>query len=162
MQDTSDDVNITLFSQEMHEFYMTKFVGENCALDRLTESDRSKAVVEKFSNSFRFGDGKSLKYGKIVTFPAQTGREDSMIKSDVIDNDLPLLLSKSAMKKANIKIYFSNDVVNMLNQKINFVFTASGHYAVPLSKTNQLVEEFDKRNCCCGFKIIWCPYIAYY
>ena len=82
----------------------------------------------------------------MVTFPAQIGKEDIMIKSDVIDSDLPLLLSKSAMKKANVKIDFSNDVVNMLNQKINIVFTASGHYTVPISKTSQLVEEFDKRD----------------
>ena len=66
-----------------------------------------------------------------------------MIKSDVIDSDLPLLPSKSAMKKANLKIDFSN-VINILNQKIKFVFTASGHYAVPSSKTSQLEEEFDK------------------
>ena len=34
VQDTSDDVNITLFSQELHECYMTKFVPEtlNCAV----------------------------------------------------------------------------------------------------------------------------------
>ena len=63
----------------MHECYMTKFVGEtlNCTvlgsgctknvcgeswltnyLDTLTASDFSRAVVEKSSNSFRFGDGK--------------------------------------------------------------------------------------------------------
>ena len=134
VQDISD-VNITLFRQEMHVCYMTKFVGEtlNCAvldnwctknvygeswltnyLDTLTESDRSKVVVEKSSNSFRFGNGKSLNSEKMVTFPAQIGKEDIMIKSDVIDSDLPLLLSKSTMKKANVKTDFSNDVVNML------------------------------------------------
>ena len=79
------------------------------------------------------------------TFPAQIGKGDIMIKSDMIHSDLPLLL-KSAMKKPNVKIDFSNDVVNMLNQKINIVFTASGHYAIPISKTSQLVEEFDKQN----------------
>ena len=68
----------------------------------------------------------------MVTFHAQIGKED-MIKSDVIDSDLPWLLSKSAIKKANVKIDFSNDVVNMLNQKINIVFTGSGYYAVPIS-----------------------------
>ena len=114
-------------------------------LDTLTESDRSKVVLEKSSNSFRFGNRKSLNPEKMVTFTAQTGKED-MIKSDVIDSDLPLLLSKSAMKKANVKIDFSNDIVNMLNQKINIVFTASGQYAVPINKTGQLVEEFDKRD----------------
>ena len=114
-------------------------------LDILTKNELSKVVAEKSSNSFRFVDGKSLNSGRMVTFHAQIGKEDIMIKSDVIDSDLPLLLSKSAMKKANVKIDFSN-VVNMLNQKINIVFTASGHHAVPVSKTNQLVEEFDKRN----------------
>ena len=29
---------------------------------------------------------------------------------------------------------------------MNIVFTASGHYAVPISKTSQLVEEFDKQD----------------
>ena len=96
MLDTSDDVNITVFSQEMHECYMTKFVSEtfNCAvldsgctknvcdeswltnyLDTPTESDHSKVVVEKSSNCFRFGNRKSLNSEKIVTFPAQTGKE---------------------------------------------------------------------------------------
>ena len=68
----------------------------------------------------------------MVTFHAQIGKED-MIKSDVIDSDLPWLLSKSVIKKANVKIDFLNDVVNMLNQKINIVFTGSGYYAVPIS-----------------------------
>ena len=34
----------------------------------------------------------------------------------------------------------------MLDQKVNIVFTLSGHYAVPISRTNQLVEHFDKNN----------------
>ena len=62
------------------------------------------------------------------------------------DTDLPLLLRKSAMKKANVKIHFSNNTVSMLDQKINIFFTSSGHYAIPISKTNQIVEDFDKNN----------------
>ena len=69
-----------------------------------------------------------------------------MIRTDVIDTDLPLLLSKSAMKKANRKFDFSNDTINMLDQKVNIVFTSSGHYAVPISKTNQFMEDFGKNN----------------
>ena len=117
-------------------------------LDTLTESDHSKVVVviKQSSNGFRFGDEKSLNSEKMVTFPAKIGKEDIMIKSDVMHSDLRLLLRKSAMKKENVKSDFSNDVVNMLNQKINIVFAASGHYAVPISKTSQLVKEFDKQN----------------
>ena len=34
----------------------------------------------------------------------------------------------------------------MLDHKVNIVFISGGHYAVPISKTNQLVEDFDKNN----------------
>ena len=65
VQDTWDDVNITLCSQEMHECYMTKFVGETlnsavldsgctksvCGESWLTNywRDHSKEVIEKSS-----------------------------------------------------------------------------------------------------------------
>ena len=81
-----------------------------------------------------------------MTFPTKIGHKNIMIRTDVIDTDLPLLLSKSAMKKANRKFDFSNDTINMLDQKVNIVFTSSGHYAVPISKTNQFMEDFGKNN----------------
>ena len=167
VKDMVEDVNITLFTEELHECYITKFVGEtfNCAvldsgcsknvcgeswlnyyLETLTQSDHSKVKFEDSSNSFRFGDGNSLKSSKRVTFPAKIGEKNIMIKTDVIASDLPLLLSKEAMKKANVKIDFSNDVVKILDQKVNIVFTSSGHYAVPISKTNQIVEGIENKN----------------
>ena len=54
----------------------------------------------------------------MVTFPAQIGKEDIMIKSDVIDSDLPLLLSKSAMKKAMSKLIFQMMLLICLIKKL--------------------------------------------
>ena len=108
--------------------------------------DQSQVSEKESTISFRFGDGNSVKSERTVTFPAKIGKKNIMIKTDVIDTDLPLLLSKSAMKKANVKIDFSNDTVRMLDQKVNIVLTPSGHYAVPISKTNQLLKEFDRNN----------------
>ena len=34
----------------------------------------------------------------------------------------------------------------MLDQKVNIAFTCKGHYAVPISKTNRLVEDLDRNN----------------
>ena len=118
-------------------------------LDTLTEVDRSQVSENESTTNFRFADENSVKSEKTVTFPTTTGHKNIMIKTDVIDTDLPLLLSKSAMKKANRKFDFSNDTINMLDQKVNIVFTSSGHYAVPTSKTNQLMEDFDKNNQVC-------------
>ena len=70
-----------------------------------------------------------------MTFPAKIGQKNIMIKTDVIDTDFPLLLSKTAMKKANVKIDFSKGPVSMLDQKVNIVFTSRGYYVVPVSKS---------------------------
>ena len=74
------------------------------------------------TTSFRSGDENSVKSEKTVTFPAKIGHKNIMIRTDVMDTDLPLLLSKSAVKKVNVEIDFSNDTVSMLDQKVNTVF----------------------------------------
>ena len=115
-------------------------------MNTLTEKDAQKVVEESSSSSFRFGDGDSKTANKSVTIPARIGNEDIMIKTDVIDSDLPLLLSKEAMKKGDVKIGFAIDKVSFLNQNVDIVFTSSGHYAIPLSRTEQLLDHFDKNN----------------
>ena len=45
-----------------------------------------------------------------------------------------------------IKFDFSNDRVSMLDQKFNIAFTSKGHYALPISKTTQLVKDLDRNN----------------
>ena len=58
---------------------------------------------------------------------------------DAISNELPLLLSKDAMKKANTTTDFMNDKVNILGQGIGIGFTNSGHYSIQY--------EFNNENC---------------
>ena len=65
-----------------------------------------------------------------------------LIKTDVIENELPLLLSKGSMKKSNVKIDFENDKVSFLDQNIGIIFTSSGHYA-SISRTEQLLDNMD-------------------
>ena len=67
---------------------------------------------------FKFGDGETADSLKSVIIPAQIGNSVIMIQTDVTSNELPLLLSKDAMKKANTKIDFTNDKINILGQQI--------------------------------------------
>ena len=85
-------------------------------LNTLTEKDAQKILEESSSSSFRFGDGNSKTANKSVTIPPRIGNKDIMIKTDVIDSDLPLLLRKEAMKKGDVKIDFARDKVSFLNQ----------------------------------------------
>ena len=47
------------------------------------------------TTSFRFGDGDSVKSEKTVISLAKIDKKNVMIKTDVIDTDLLLLLGKS-------------------------------------------------------------------
>lgn len=86
-----------------------------------------------------------IQSGKIVTFPAKINKKNVRIKTDIINSDLPLLLSESELKKDNVKIDFSNDAISMPDQEVTTVFLSSGHY-VPISKTNQLAEDPERNN----------------
>ena len=49
---------------------------------------------------------------------------------NVIDTELPLLLSRNLMKSAKVKIDFDNDIIFL--GKIDISFTESGHYFIPI------------------------------
>ena len=76
--------------------------------------------------------------------PAQMGKREVRIKTNVIDNELPLLLSKETMKKAKMKIDFIKDKINILGQEMDIKFPLSGHYSIPISKTYKAINEFDQ------------------
>lgn len=67
-------------------------------------SNRDKYLVEYFltKTTFKFGDGAEVTATRKVKFPAVIGRKRVMIESCVVNNEIPLLLSKAAMKKAEI------------------------------------------------------------
>ena len=56
-------------------------------------------------------------------------------------SDIPLLLSRSSMKKANMDLNFEDDTVKAFNQDINLVVTKSGHYVLPLTLPCQLLSR---------------------
>ena len=101
-------------------------------LDSPTPGYLLKVVEERSSSSFKFGNGNKVLSTKAVTIPATIGNNDVLIKTDVIQNDLPLLLSKNPMKKRNVKIDFANDKVSFLDQNVDIILTYAGHYAVPI------------------------------
>ena len=111
-------------------------------LEMLSESDHSLVKEERSDTKFRFGDGITIESTKIVKIPAQIGTRSVNITTDVIAHELPLLLSKDAMKKAKTRIDFSNDKIDILGQEIDISFTSSGHYCIPISKTYEALENF--------------------
>ena len=57
--------------------------------------DQLQVSEKESTTSFRFGDGDSVKSEKTVISLAKIDKKNVMIKTDVIDTDLLLLLGKS-------------------------------------------------------------------
>ena len=47
------------------------------------------------------------------------------------------------MKKSNVRTDFAIDKVNFLNQNLDPTLTSTGHYAVPISRTEKLLANMD-------------------
>lgn len=103
-------------------------------LDTLSSAQRDKIREEKTSSTFRFGDGKTCASLKRVVIPCVIADFNSTIRTDVVDCNIPLLLSKEAMKRAKMQINFECDTVEVLGRTVDLTTTTSGHYCLPISQ----------------------------
>ena len=58
---------------------------------------------------------------------ALIGNNYITIQTDVIENNIPLFLSKLSMKKTEMIVNFQNDIANVFRQKIPLISTSSGY-----------------------------------
>ena len=68
------------------------------------------------ATSFKIGSGDFFKSIYKVKVPALIGLHSILIESDVVYTDVPMLLSRSAMKKADTHIKFKDNSVTMLGR----------------------------------------------
>ena len=105
-----------------------------CFLETLTDAQKKKIVKIKWVRTFKFGDGNKLKSLYQVILPCVIADIEVSIITDVVDSDIPLLLSKDAMKMAGTCLNFEDDTVTMLKKKIPLSRTLFGHYYIPITK----------------------------
>ena len=108
----------------------------------LSEKDRCQVTSEPSSRVFKFGGGTQLKSEGEYVIPAVMAGTETRIKTDVVDSDIPLLLSRTAMKKAQVKLDLENDSAEVLGKTVALDISASGHYCLPIDRSQELpVEE---------------------
>ncbi|CAF2215355.1 unnamed protein product [Rotaria magnacalcarata] len=115
-----------------------------CYLDALTDEDKGKVVTVPSKSVFKFGDGERLTSLKRMKLPSEISGVKIFIETDVIDSDIPLLLSRSAMKKANTKLDFTQDSAVMLGKVIPLSCTSSGHYCIPVIPNVGILKKIRK------------------
>ena len=75
----------------------------------------------KSNSSFKFGESKFVKKLKKVKIPVIIAGAQATVTTDVVEYDIPLLLSKEAMKKAKTQIDFQEDKINIFGKKLKYI-----------------------------------------
>ena len=65
-----------------------------------------------------------------ATIPAHIAQTNCSIEVEIIDTDIPLLLSKPCLQKADTVLDLKNDKVKMFNKNVDFKLSSNGHYPV--------------------------------
>ncbi len=84
------------------------------SLDKDVLNSVQKCPSEKV---FKFGGGTRLPSEGSFILPATLAGKKVTIKTDVVDSDIPLLLSKDAMKKACMKLDLESDTAEIYGEK---------------------------------------------
>ena len=106
----------------------------DCYIDSLSDRLKRKVKSSEANNSFKFGAGGVMKSIKRLTIPCFIAGEETTLTTDVIEKDLPLLLSKADMKKRKMCLNLGNDTLYVNNKEVNLQTTSNGHYVLPLLK----------------------------
>ena len=101
-------------------------------MESLSEFEKNSIVEQSSQKSFTFGNGESFQSVKCVTLPCYIGNMKAEMKVDVVRCNVPLLLSKSAMKKGKMILDFENNRLRIGEQEIELKETSSGHYKLSL------------------------------
>ena len=96
----------------------------------LGEKSQKEITFCESKTPFKFGDGETKYSYQLVKFPAKIGGVECFIEAEVVDCDIPLLLSKESLKRAQTVIDLNSDKVSMFGKQVEIQLTSSGHYCV--------------------------------
>ena len=117
------------------ENWMNNFMGT------LKEEDYELVKYSKSNSVFKFGNGKCIKAINSVQIPISIGTKNVTLTTEVITEDIPLLFSRNSMKKAKARLNTADDTISMLGEEIKLVITSTGHYAVPINRNRNILEQ---------------------
>ena len=78
-------------------------------------------------NTFRFGNRRSLPSLGTYIIPAWIAGKACKIRMDLIASDIPLLISKKAMRKAEVKIDLASYLITWKGTEVRAIKTSAGH-----------------------------------
>ena len=109
--------------------------------ETLSNEEIDNLVIQPSKQLFKFGEGQSVKSEGKVKLPAMIGSKRITVDTEIIQANIPMLLSKESMKKAGTIINFNTDEIQILGETHNLISTKSGHYAIPLTTKSNINDD---------------------
>ena len=106
------------------------------SINHLDDNSLNNVKIIPSKVPFKFGDSWKLYSEMKATIPAQIAQTNCQIEGEIIDADIPLLLSKSSLQKAHTVLDLKNDKVKMFNKNVDFKLSTNGHDAVNILPNN--------------------------
>ena len=103
-------------------------------IESLSPYERSQVKTFPGGTRFKFGGEAKRESLERVQLPATIVGEKTFITTDIVDSDIPLLLSKPDMKRFGVKLDLENDTANIFGKRVELETTSSGHYCLPLKE----------------------------
>ena len=102
----------------------------------LSKEEKASIMEEKTEQIFRFGDGKPVRPISVKIIPIRICGKDILLRTCVVENDIPLLLSKQTMMKMGMVIDLQNLVVRIKDSENCDALesTDSGHILLQISR----------------------------
>ena len=98
----------TVASQIWHENFKSN----------LTELTIKEIETFPLNTSFNFGDGRKVKSLNRVIFPVVTANKQGKINAEIVSENIPLLLSKTSLKRCGTIINMNEDKAAIFGKKI--------------------------------------------
>ena len=100
--------------------------------------DKKKIKQTVGQRTFKFGGGERLKSKAEYSIPAVVAGKEVTIRTGVVDSDIPLLLSRKAMKTAGVKMDLESDTAMIFGKDVALNLTTSGHYCIPIDRAENI------------------------
>ena len=136
--------NECLYSAVLDSGFNATVAGEDWLknyLDSINQEELAEVEKKESDIVFKFGGGRRLISKESWIIPCTIAGVKCRIATDIVDSDIPLLLSKSSMKEAKVKLDLENDRASIFGRQVDHQCTSSGHYCVLLQQPDVLIDE---------------------
>ena len=102
-------------------------------IETLSYDDCKRIEIMNSDQSFTFGDGNRVKSNRRMKIPVWIGGDRGDIYTEVVDSNIPLLLSIAIIEKSDMILHLRKSKAYIKGKTVELKKINTGHYAIPLS-----------------------------